>query len=94
MSSYSENRGCSRGSTDGTPCGATSCGGWGACGGFTTTCDEEGTESRTCTDYACGGGTCNGTDRTETQTCYRDQFGVSCGGTRCCDSGACICCLC
>jgi hypothetical protein len=93
-----ETTGCSRGSTDGMTCAATSCTAFGACTGFTATCDEEGTHSRTCTDYVCGGGTCNGSSRGETEACYRDQNGVHCGGsgttTRCCDTGACICCFC
>ncbi|MCZ7677895.1 MAG: hypothetical protein M5U28_03580 [Sandaracinaceae bacterium] len=69
-STSSESRGCPR-DTDGTSCGGTDCGGYGGCGGFSDTCDESGTESRTCTDYVCADGTCQGFDRSETRGCSR-----------------------
>lgn len=93
-----ETQACSRGSTDGVACGTPSCTDWGACN-YGSTCDESAVQTRTCTDFVCGGGTCNpaGT-RGESQDCFRDQTGVYCGGSgpsqRCCDTGACVCCFC
>ncbi len=83
-----ETQGCAR-STDGTSCMATSCGGFGACGGFADTCANAGTQSRTCTDYTCGSGSCNGATRTDTQGCTRNTDGTSCGTTSCGGFGAC-----
>ncbi len=77
-----ENRACSR-STGGTMCAASSCGGWGSCGGYSDACDESGTQSRTCNDYACAGGTCAASPRSENQACSRDTDGASCGSTSC-----------
>jgi hypothetical protein len=93
MTNRTETQACTRGSTDGASCAATTCDAWSVCN-YVGTCDEDATQSRTCTDYVCGGGTCNGSIRGETQDCYRDRTGVTCGGGRCCDTGACICCLC
>ncbi len=88
-STSSESRGCPR-DTDGTSCGGTDCGGYGGCGGFSDTCDESGTESRTCTDYVCADGSCRGFDRSETRGCSRMTGGTSCGaGTSCGSWGAC-----
>lgn len=98
MGNRDETTGCSRGSTDGTSCGASSCDAWTACD-YVGTCDENAIQTRNCTDYVCGGGTCNATGtRVESMDCFRDRFGVRCGGTtsnpRCCDTEACICCFC
>ena len=54
---------------NGTSCGATSCGSWGTCGGFSDACDSTGTRSRSCTDRACSSGACVNASRTETGTC-------------------------
>ncbi len=49
-------------------------------------CISTGEHSRTCTDFHCGaGGTCEGTDRMETEGCTRDTEGVTCGADDCVD---------
>ena len=76
--------GCVR-DTDGNTCNSPIQGAWGACGAFSDTCDESGTQSRTVTQPRCAGGTCSGsTMTTETQACTRDTDGTSCGGTPSC----------
>jgi hypothetical protein len=70
-------------------CGTTSYGGWGACGGFSGTCGESGTQSRTVTTYACGSGSCQPSSYTETQACTRSTTGASCGTTSYGAWGAC-----
>lgn len=77
-----ESQGCSRG-TDGVSCGASTCDGWGACGGFADACATNGTQSRTCHDPVCSGGGCADHTRTETQGCTRGTDGASCGGPEC-----------
>lgn len=86
-----ESEACTR-NTNGTMCGATSCGGYGACGGFTDRCDLGGTQSRTCTDRACAGGGCGSSNRSENRNCNRtlsetcgDLIDTDCDGT--CDEG-------
>ncbi len=80
---------CSR-TTDGVSCMATSCGAFGACGGFASTCATSGTQSRTCTDYTCSGGTCAASaPRTDTAGCSRTTDGTSCMATSCGAFGAC-----
>lgn len=74
----SQMQGCNR-VTAGNPCGAVRVeGGFGSCGGFTTTCDETGTQSQTVTDYACSAGSCVGSDSTENRACNRDTNGTTC----------------
>jgi hypothetical protein len=75
-----DSRACTR-VTNGTGCG-TSCGGWGTCM-YASTCATAGTQSRTCTDSTCAGGTCTaGSPRTEMQACgTRVTTGVDCGST-------------
>jgi hypothetical protein len=73
---------CAR-DTDGVSCEATQCGGYGACGGFSDTCDESGVEVRTCTDYACVAGSCQGAARDESRSCGRATSGVMCAPTEC-----------
>ncbi len=81
---------------EGGTCGSTSCGAWSTCGGFSSTCDQTGTQSRTCTDYVCGGGVCGSQSRTETRACTRSTNGLSCddgnycNGTETCSSGSCV----
>ncbi|MFT5356777.1 MAG: hypothetical protein ACI9KE_004003 [Polyangiales bacterium] len=86
-----ENEACSR-NTNGNGCSATTCGEYGACGGFADRCDLGGTQSRTCTDHECGGGSCGDTDRDEDRACARtltetcgDLIDTDCDGT--CDEG-------
>jgi hypothetical protein len=88
-SDATETEACTR-STGGTVCGMGSCGGYGACGGFAGTCAESGgTESRSCTDLVCTGGTCGSVMRSESRACTRTTSGMSCGATTCGAYGAC-----
>ena len=85
---------CTR-STTGVMCAATTYGSWSSCGGFSDSCDETGTRSRTETTYACAGGTCAGTSGTDTGSCTRNTDGDSCFspglcGPAVCDSGRCL----
>ena len=84
----SESMPCTR-DTDGTMCASTTCGGYGACD-YTSTCDEDATQSRTCNDFRCGAGTCAPTPRGESQGCSRDTDGASCGGGVACRTGSCV----
>ncbi|MGE0790333.1 MAG: hypothetical protein AB7S26_31950 [Sandaracinaceae bacterium] len=67
--------------TDGTMCMDDSYGMWGACGGFTETCDETGTYTRSVTSYACVAGACASSSGSETGSCSRTTGGTSCGTT-------------
>jgi hypothetical protein len=71
---------CTR-DTDGTSCGTPACGSYGSCGGFSSTCDTSGTQSRTCSDYACMTGTCHTTSTTESRSCTRSTTGTTCAAT-------------
>lgn len=75
----------------GVSCGEV-IGTWGTCGGYTSTCDETGTQSRTITPLVCdGSGSCvSGTPYSETQSCTRNTDGLQCGPTSECFSGICI----
>ncbi len=69
------------GGCDATACSAKSgCGSWGACGGFTSVCDTTGSRKRSCTTYACVGGSCKATSKTETQACSRVTDGKAVSG--------------
>lgn len=78
--SSTETQACSR-STDGVSCGATSYGAWGACGGFASTCDTGGTQTRAVTSYRCSGGGCGGSSSTGSQACTRTTTNVPCSWT-------------
>jgi hypothetical protein len=59
--------------------GIMDCGGFGACGDFASTCDESGTQGRSCTDSTCQAGACvTGEPYVDTRTCQRDTDGVTC----------------
>ncbi|NOK21129.1 kelch repeat-containing protein [Corallococcus carmarthensis] len=77
-STSTETQSCTR-NTNGNSCGAPSAGGWGTCSGYSSTCDETGTQSRSVTSYTCSNGTCGSSTGTESQTCTRNRDGVSCG---------------
>jgi hypothetical protein len=80
----SDMAGCAR-TTDGNTCNSPTPSPWGACGGFSDTCDETGTQSRTVTQPRCGGGTCSTSTMTiETQACMRETDGTSCGAAPTC----------
>lgn len=86
--------GCAR-SRDGMTCGGgTTCDPWSACD-YADVCDEDATQTRTCTDRVCGGDMCNATPRVETRPCSRDTDGTSCGApgpwSGCVQSGATSC---
>ncbi|HEY8428488.1 MAG TPA: hypothetical protein VIL20_08950 [Sandaracinaceae bacterium] len=86
----SESQSCTR-DTDGTSCGSTTCGSWGTCGGFSDICDETGTQTRSCTDYACAAGSCSGSTRTESRSCTRDTDGAPCSdGLWCTEGDRCV----
>lgn len=87
-----ETGGCSRASRDGRSCRSTSYGGWGSCG-YSSTCDESATQSRSVTTYTCGGGSCSGSTGSESRGCSRSTTGNSCvlipGCPASCLGGAC-----
>ncbi|MCB9596116.1 MAG: hypothetical protein H6719_25565 [Sandaracinaceae bacterium] len=86
-----ESMACTR-TTTGNSCGTESCGMYGACG-YSSTCDEDGSRSRTCTQPTCAGGSCSGsTMRTDTATCTRSTEGTSCGAAQICRMGSCVSC--
>ena len=80
-STTTETGSCTR-DTDGTTgCAATTYGPW-VCGGFTGTCDQTGTQTRTVTNYVCGSGTCNPVAGAPQAggSCTRSTNGLSCDG--------------
>lgn len=78
---------CSR-STNGTACGSVSNGPWAACG-YSNSCDESASRSRTVTTPTCSSGSCGNVSTTQTEACSRDTDGVSCGATITGDYGTC-----
>src|SRR6266545_881999 len=75
---------------EGSACGARrTCGQFGACGGFATVCDSMGTQSRSCTDFACHTGTCTGTASSDSRACTVSTEGNSCGSLTVTSCGAC-----
>ncbi|GEM_PF-844087 len=74
----SESGSCSR-DTDGDSCGSVSQGSWGSCGGYSGTCDETGTRSRSITTPTCASGSCANVVTSENGSCTRDTDGDSCG---------------
>ncbi len=62
-------------------CGAVTRGPWGACGGFASTCDESGTQSRSVMTPRCMAGMCSVVTTSESQACPRDTEDVTCGTT-------------
>ncbi|MFT5356159.1 MAG: hypothetical protein ACI9KE_003382 [Polyangiales bacterium] len=66
--------------TNGNSCGSVSNGAWGVCG-YSNSCDESASRSRTVTTPTCNSGTCSGVASTQTETCSRDTDGVTCGAT-------------
>jgi hypothetical protein len=75
-------------SNEGGLCGPmTVCGSYGACSGFSGTCDNTGTQSATCTDHTCVNGQCvAGAPYTATRNCSRNTNGTSCGQSTSCGS--------
>ncbi|MFW5920379.1 MAG: hypothetical protein ACOCUS_00965 [Polyangiales bacterium] len=77
------------GCVDDGDCPDAMVGSWGTCGGFSGTCDETGTQSRTITEFTCDGGECNSSTRDETRDCSRDTDDTTCGSTTCGGWGTC-----
>jgi len=75
--------------TDGESCGGSTVTGCASCTGFDDRCDETGTQSCTCTDYVCQGGTCQETASSCAQPCERDTENVSCRAGEVTDCGPC-----
>ena len=80
-SSSTPSQACER-DTDGT---VVSYGSWSSCGGYSSTCDESGTRSRT--NQVCSGG--SQTSQSQSEGCSRDTDGVSCGTDLECRGGVC-----
>jgi len=77
-----EERACAR-DTDGSSCGATSCGSFGACA-YTGPCDEAATRSRSCVSHECAAGACEELAFTDTEPCSRpSRDGVHCAADAC-----------
>ncbi|MEM9865640.1 MAG: hypothetical protein AAF938_28795, partial [Myxococcota bacterium] len=75
--------------TNGTTCGSTTTSD-GACGGFTSTCDNTGSFTRTTTTRTCGSGSCQSNDSTQSIGCSRNTTGTVCGSESCGPYGTCI----
>ncbi|HQP37351.1 MAG TPA: hypothetical protein PLI95_19340 [Polyangiaceae bacterium] len=74
---------------NGTECGATTCGAYGACAP-TGECSASGTKERSCTDHKCQSGTCSPSSRTESAACSLVVTdGSPCSAGYCC-SNACV----
>jgi hypothetical protein len=82
-----EKRGCTR-DQDGAECGAKSCGAFTECGGFESSCDQEGTRSQSCNVDVCQDGQCVPVVRDEVSACARNTNANSCGED-CVATGAC-----
>jgi hypothetical protein len=64
------------------PCADPICGPLGACGGFSSFCDEVGTAERTCQDLTCQAGACvAGAEYEDDQACERNTDGMTCDDT-------------
>lgn len=83
-SPYEDEQRCSR-DTDSITCDdpQSSCG---ACGAFSSPCDESGMRTCTTTTFACDNGTCQPSSRSSTVSCSRTTDGLPCG-TRTCNFG-------
>ena len=75
-----ETASCTR-NTNGTSCGADDFTAWSSCGGFSGTCGESGSQSRTRTEYECSSGSCTSSNFTENRSCSRDTDGANCGSS-------------
>ena len=71
---------CTR-DTTGVECQDDVVGDWSSCSYEDATCSTSGSRTRTITEYACQGGSCAQSSRTETDTagCARSTDGLSCG---------------
>jgi len=62
-------------------CGPVTYSAWSACGGYASTCDETGTQSRSVTTPKCVSNVCSNVVTTQAQACTRVTTGVVCGTT-------------
>jgi hypothetical protein len=88
---YTQDQACTR-ETDGNACGTDSCWPWSACGGFSSTCDTTGTQSRLCMPHVCSSQSCVEDDvnlYTQNQPCSRVTDGTSCGSGMVCFEEVC-----
>jgi hypothetical protein len=70
-------------------CGSDSCGPFGACTADGDTCDESGTQTRTCTVNTCQAGACVAASRADTAACLLETDGINCGPPTVTDCTAC-----
>jgi hypothetical protein len=75
-----ETQACVR-TTDGSVCGSVTYGTWSACGGFGSTCDTSGTQSRSVTTPTCQAGVCSNVVTNDSQSCTRTTNGTTCSAT-------------
>lgn len=76
--------------TSDAECGSQSCGSYGSCTGFSTSCDETGTQSRECSVPRCVDESCTTETINESQSCTRDTDGESCDSGKVCHDGECM----
>ncbi len=83
MQTFDETVACSR-DPQGDYCGQA-IEDWGPCGGYSSTCDQSGTQSGTVTTYECGASdeSCVGSSTSQTRSCSRNTNGNSCGPSDC-----------
>ncbi len=74
--------------TNGTMCGAPTVTDCGLCS-FSTTCDELGSQTCTCTTFSCAGGTCTAVPVSCAQDCVRETDGDFCPPNGSCENGFC-----
>lgn len=70
-------------------CGMPVYGTWGACTGFSGTCGQTGTETRSVTTFRCQAGSCVPSVGDESRACTRNTNGTTCAATTCDMYGAC-----
>lgn len=75
---YVETAACTR-MTEGSDCAADTVDACGPCDGFSTTCDEGGTQTCQCTESRCASDMCARVTTSCSQACSRDTDRVSCG---------------
>lgn len=76
-----ETAACTR-SPQGVTCAPNQNGAWSTCDGGNSTCNENGTQSRTVTTFACGASdeSCVGSSESQTRSCSLDTDDTPCGG--------------
>jgi hypothetical protein len=74
--------------TDGVVCGAPTVTDCGLCG-FSSVCDELGSQTCTCSTFSCAGGSCAASPVSCTQDCFRETDGLFCPPSGTCTDGFC-----